>query len=535
MKLILMLVKSISLLLIFSACVDQGKKNDKAFYVNLKGEPTTINPITSTDAYASGLHAYIFDSLMSRDVDTYEWQNHLAESHTINADKTEFTFKLRKNVKWHDGKPFTAHDVKFSFDIIMSDEFNTAHMRPYYEGIKEVTVVNDHEVIFKTQNTYFKNFDVAAGITVLPKHFYSDKARKDDFGKILIGTGPYKLTDYQRGKKIELTKNPDFWGASVPELKDQHNFEKIVLRFVSDDTVSLEMLKKHQLDFLSFRPEVFFKQTEGEMWGNKVFKVQTTNNSPKGYNFVGWNLQHPILKDLQVRKALAYLFNRDLMIEKFEYGVSVKADGPVYPQSPYVNKNLPKIDYDPKKALEMLKQAGWQDSDGDNILDKVIDGVKTKFSITILEPFEGFVKYLTVFKEDAKNAGVDINIKVMEWNSFIKLVDERKFDAIRMAWSASVDWDPKQIWHSSSMKGGSNFVGFNHPDVDKLIDEARLIFENDKRKIILDKVQERIANEHPYFWFMYTKDTFYGHTNRIKKLKDTYMYGIGTEYWKLAE
>ncbi|MDA8793745.1 ABC transporter substrate-binding protein, partial [Bacteriovoracaceae bacterium] len=272
-----------------------------------------------------------------------------------------------------------------------------------------------------------------------------------------------------------------------------------------------------------------------DMWGKKVHKVQVENKTPKGYNYIGWNLRHPIFKDKRVRKAMYHLVNRPLMIEKFEHGVSVPAAGPVYPQSPYLNKSIKPIEYDPKLALKILKDAGWEDTDGDSLLDKMIDGKRTKLSFSILEPWEGFVKYLTIFKEDAKKVGVEITINQLEWNSFMKLVDERKFEAIRMAWSAAVDWDPKQIWHSTSMKSGSNFVGLNIPEMDKLIDEARLIHDRDERIKVLNKVQKMIVDEYPYVWFTYKKPSFYAHTSRIIKTKDTYNYSIGNVFWKIKD
>lgn len=502
-----------------------------AFYENIAGEPTTLNPITSTDGYSTAVHGYVIETLLSRDIDSYEWGPSLATSWEVNEDKTLFTFHLRQDVKWHDGKPFTAEDVKYSFDVIFDDKYNTASKRPYFEGLKEVKILDPYTVQFVAKNQYYGNFDVAAGtLNILPKHYYEQNLSKAIYNKTLIGTGPYKLELYKRGNRIVLIKNKDWWGDKIPDQKEW-KFPKIVLRFVSDPNVSLEMLKKGSFDFIAMQPDMYEKKAVGPIWGKSVHKVLTQNNTPKGYNFIGWNLTHPILKDKKVRLALYHLVNRKLMIDKFEYGYSEPAAGPIYPSSPYHDKSIKPIEFNPKKALKLLREAGWRDTDGDNILDKVINGKKTKFSITILEPYEGFMKYQTVFKEDARKAGVDINIKLIEWNSFIKLLEERKFDAVRLAWSANVDWDPKQIWHSSSIKGGSNFIGYNNPEVDRLIDEARLVYERDERIKILSKVENMIVNDVPYVWFTYKEKTMYGHTDRIHKEKDTYQYGVGTSYW----
>jgi peptide/nickel transport system substrate-binding protein/microcin C transport system substrate-binding protein len=225
------------------------------------------------------------------------------------------------------------------------------------------------------------------------------------------------------------------------------------------------------------------------------------------------------------------------MNEKFMFSMSLMATGPLYIQSEYANQNVKQVDFDPKKALELLKDDGWSDSDGDQILDKTINGSKTKLSFTILEPSQDFVKFLTVFKEDAKKAGVEINIKYIEWNSFLKLVDERKFEAIRLAWGGgSLDWDPKQIWHSSSIGNeGSNFIGYSNPDVDKMIDQAREEMDKKKRIKLMQKIYKDIADDVPYIFFFNPKYALYGHTEKMKRVKDTYKFGIGLNYWWISK
>lgn len=516
---------------IFISCNQRPKRNI-AYYKNISGEPSTLNPISgATESATNQVVGHIFETLLDRDINTYQWRPVLATEWKIAEDKKTFTFKLRKDVVWSDGTPLTAEDVKFSFDIIFQDKFNSAGIRSYYEGIKEVKILDSHTVQFVAKNQYYKNFDTAAGLTVIPKHFYNQDVKKSYFNKNILGSGPYKLLLRNRGNRIVLEKNKTWWGNNTAEQKEW-NFEKIVIRFVKDPTVQMEMLKKGSLDFISLRPNIYVKQATGPQWGKSVHKIKTFNKAPNGYTFIGWNMTDPVLKDKNVRLALSQLVNRKLMIEKFEYNMSRKAFGPVYPDSPYALKNKSPIDFSPKDALANLRKSGWKDSDGDNILDKVIDGKKHKLSITILEPYEPYVKYLTVFKEDAKKAGVEINIKLIEWSSFVKLLEERNFQAVRLAWSATVDWDPKQIWHSSSIKGGSNFVGFNDKKMDKLIDDARLIHDRDQRIKILNKVQEKIIDECPYTWLITRAVTLYGHTDRIQKEVDTYNYGVGTSYWK---
>jgi peptide/nickel transport system substrate-binding protein/microcin C transport system substrate-binding protein len=195
------------------------------------------------------------------------------------------------------------------------------------------------------------------------------------------------------------------------------------------------------------------------------------------------------------------------------------------------------FDYDPKIALNLLKEDGWALEKGDKVLSKTVSGKKVFLSFTILEPDPEFVKYLTIFKEDAKQAGVDVNVKNIEWNAFIKLLDERKFEAVRLSWSGGdIDWDPKQIWHSSSIANqGSNFVGYNNPAVDKLIDEARVVMDKKERIKKLKIVFKTIADDVPYIFLFNGKFMFYAHTARIGKPKETFQYTIGSDYWWISK
>jgi ABC-type transport system substrate-binding protein len=523
----------LSLLISVAACQDKAKKSGNSITYNIGGEPTTLSPLSASDAYTQNVHSYVFEPLLDRDVETYEWKPALATEWTISPDKRVFEFKLREGVKWHDGKEFTAEDVKYSYDVMFSDDWKAVQIRPYYESISKVEVLDKYKIRFTVKDDYFQNFDVCAGISVLPKHFYSNRENKKEFGRKLVGTGAYMLSKYDKGQKLILVQNSDWWGRSVTTEKNSNLIKKINLRMVIEENVSLELLKKGDLDFQSLRPEGFVKKTVGDVWDKKIVKVKTENKTPKGYSFIAMNLKHPILKDREVRKALSMLFNRPLMQSKFEYNLSEYATGPIYIQSDYASQMVKPIEFNPNEALKILNSAGWKDTDKDGLLDKVINGKKTPFSITVLEPSLDIMKYLTIFKEDASKVGVEINLKNIEWNSFVKLLDERNFEAVRLAWSGgSVEWDPKQVWHSNSIAGaGSNFISYSNAEVDRLIDESRQIYEKDKRIEKLKKVHELISADYPYIWWFNQKYTLYGHTKRVKKPKDTFTYGIGQQYW----
>jgi ABC-type transport system substrate-binding protein len=537
----------LSLTLIFaSSCNKDGgdKKVSKTsaaggtFNFNLTQQPTTLNPLSSSDYYASQVQSNIIEGLAARNVDTYEWEPALATKWEVSEDGLVYTFTLREGVKWHDGKPFTAEDVKFSFDAIMhpKNKYSTAHSKPYFENIKDCKIVEPNKVQFTAKKKYFANFDVVAGISVVPKHLYEDptKEQKKELNKTIVGTGPYTLGEWRRGKYIILNKNKAWWGSEIK--KGEYNFAKVRMRFIKEGNIAIQRLEKGDLDYNSLTAEEYVKKTSGKKWGKSVKKVKYQNSAPKGYGFIAWNQKNDLFKKQEVRKALYHLIDREKMIEKYDYGLRLPATGPWYQQSIYADPSVKPIGFDPAKALELLRKNGWSDSDGDKVLDKKVNGKTVPFRFTILEPNKEFTKYLVTFQQDAKKAGIDVQIKVVEWNTFIKLLNERKFEAVRLGWSGgAVDYDPKQIWHSESANNkGSNFISYSNKKVDTLIDKARKTLEREKRIPILREVYREIAADVPYAFLFNSKFGFYGHSKRVEKPKDTFKFGVGTDYWSLT-
>jgi peptide/nickel transport system substrate-binding protein/microcin C transport system substrate-binding protein len=500
---------------------------------NIGGEPTTLHPITSTDWYSQRVHEYVLDSLLARNYDTYEWQPRIAEKWEISKDNKVFTFFLRKDAVFHDGTPLTADDVKFSFDAIFEPKYNAAHLRPYYEGIEKLEAVDKYTIKAYAKDAYFKNFDVIAELSVIPKHIYSDVEKSKKMNQKVIGCGPYMIESYDKGQKIVMKKFDKWFGSSYENYKGTYNFERITYRFVKDENVELEMVKKGELDYVDLTAEAYEKKTTGAPWGEKVLKFKIENSQPKGYGFYGWNFRKTLFQDKNVRLALSHLVNRDEMNKKFRFGYSTLAAGPIYRQSEYASANLKAIEFSPTKAQELLKKVGWADTDKNGILDKVIDGKKTELKFTLIHANKDAEKYHTLFKEDLKKAGIEMEIKYLEWNSFLKLVDEGNFDAVNMGWGGGdIDLDPKQIWHSSSaVVGGSNFIAYKNPEVDKLIEEARVTNDRNKRIKIIRQIDEKIANDVPYSFLFNDRFGFYGNSARIGKPADTLKFRVGHDYW----
>jgi len=519
-----------------------GKPDAKVsgtFYRNAGSEPQSLNPTNIQELVTSYIAEYVIEGLLYLNPETYQWQPQIAENYEISKDGLVYTFYLRKDAKFSDGSPLTSEDVKFSFDLVKDPAFKAASRLPYYQDIEAITTPDAHTVKFKMKKRYFLNLTVlgSAGYTpILSKKIYGDPNKKFS-GNPLFGSGPYKVEAYNRGKNIILVRNPDWWGAKYSDQNALGKFERINFRFIKEQDLELEMVKKGQIDYMPYiRPETFEKKAVGEQFGKTILKQQVENKRPKDWAFIGWNNRNPMFKDRDVRVALAHLFNRKLLIEKFQYGKAVEALGPSYYTSPYMSPDVKPIEYSPEKAKNLLKKAGWADKEKKGVLQKDIDGKPTEFRFTLLLTNREVEKYFTLYKEDLKKAGIEMEIKLLEWSAFERLLNEQKFEAVTLQWGGgSVEDDLKQIWHTdSSQPGGSNFIGYSNKQVDKWIDQAREEMDAKKRKVLWQKINKAIADDAPYAFMFNLKYDLYLLNKKIGFDKPTYQYDLSYPYFYMS-
>ena len=512
------------------------KPNAKApqggsLYYNIDAEPESIHPIMAGDTYEQYIAAFGHDSLCGRDLETYEIIPRLAEKWEVSKDGLTFTFYLRKNLFFHNGEPITADEIKFSFEAIKEPKHQALNMIPYIEGFTKIEVLDSHTIRFTAKEKYFKNLETLCGFTTaIPKSVYGDPDKSIKLQKEFVGAGPYKLEKYDKGQSITLKKFDKWYGSSDPVNKGYYNFDQIVFRITKDDNVKIERFRKGDLDFQNAVMDTYIKAEKG--MGNKAKAIKVVNDQPKGYGYIAFNFRNPILAELSTRQAIAHLTNRSEMNKKFRNGMSDLATGPVSIRS-HQAADVKPIEFSPKKAQELLKIAGWSDSDKNGVLDRMKDGKKEEMRFTMIYANKDSEKYWTMFKEDSKKAGVDITLNFLEWNSFLKTLEDNKMDLYTMAWGGgSVEMDPKQIWHStSSAKGGSNRGAYNNPEVDKLIDEGRAELDETKRTVIFKKAYTFIAKDVPYVFLWNNKYEFYLASSRMKKPSDTFRYGFGQNAW----
>ncbi len=516
----------ISLFLLFLiSCTYQVPKDPEALIWHLGAEPDTLNPITSTDAYASRIDGFVYDSLIERDNQTLEWKPKMAERWAISPDRRQFTFYLRQGIRWHDGVSLTVDDIIYSFDRIMDPKVDAPHLRVYYQDIEKVEKIDERTVRFTYRRPYFMALEFCGTIPIVPKHLFDNG---EDFNshsqnRAPIGMGPYRFVRWATGKKIVLVRNEDYWGRAInrmPEIK-KLNFEVI-----AEDTVALQILKKGGLDFAGLRPIQWVRQTSSEKFSRRFAKYQFY--SP-GYSFIAWNMRRPYFSDKRVRQAMTMLVNREEILKKLNFGLGRVTTGPFYIESKDYNREVSAIPYDREGAKRLLKEAGWEDHDGDGVLDR--EGVPFHFEFLIPSGRRFAERLSSILKEDLRKVGIEMEIRQLEWALFVKNLDDRKFDAVTLGWVFGVEQDPYQVWHSSQSEKGSNFVGFSNPEADGIIEMGRQEFDRKARAALYKRLHALIDEAQPYT-FLYSSPYLVALDRRFENVK-VYPAGMDPLEWRV--
>ncbi|MBN1787964.1 MAG: peptide-binding protein [Sedimentisphaerales bacterium] len=486
-------------------------------------EPANLNPLTRRDAYASYiLEPYIFEAPLKYNYDTLELELALAKSYKVSDDGLELSFILRDDTHFSDGKPITVDDIIFTYETIINPGVDAASLANYYQDIDRVVKISDREVKFIMKRPYFKSLEFTGGITILPRHIYQFDD-PDKFNKHIsnpVGSGPYVFEKWDVGKEIVLRRNENYWGPK-PKLK------KIVFRFITNDVAAVQALRSHQIDFLLVTSEQYTDLIDDKNI-KEEFKDLLYWDPTRGYNYIGWNQDKPFFKDRRVRLAMTCLIDRESINKNLLKGLGKIVTGPFYILGPQSNPDTKPWPYDPKKAAQLLDEAGWIDTNGDGIRDK--DGIPFRFKF-MLTSGGGIIEQLArLLKDEAAKVGIDVIVDEYEWSVFGERLNTRSFDAVALGWGGVVESDPYQIWHSSQIEGrGSNRIGFANPQADTLIEEARKTLDKDKRNKIYHEFHQILHEEQPYT-FLFTSPWKYFLDGRFENVK-IHNLGFNTLEW----
>jgi len=460
----------------------------------IPADPDTLNPITGQDSTGAMIrYPNIFETLLVMDNETLRFKPLLAESYEISPDQLTYTFHLRHDVKWQDGVPFTAEDVKFSYERIQDPKVDAAPLRNYFTNIKSCEILDPYTVRFTATERYFKTLECLGtdNLPIVPKHLLEKgDFNKNPFNRQPVGTGPYKFVRWKTGSEIVLERDDSYWGA-----KD-HYPKRLVYQIISEPYVAAQLLKKGEIDIVDGMAPI---QWERELaHARSASRLREIVYPYPAYSYLGFNLRQPIFSDIRVRHAIDLLIPRDEIMAKIYLNqYASKTAGYDPPASPNYNHDIAPTPYDPMQALQLLHEAGWQDDHGDGILHK--SGQPLSFTLLYRSGSDSSQKSVELIQESLRHAGIDLKLSRIEGALMYEKVEDWKFDMVLAAWALDIYSDPYQLWHSSqaTQKKSSDFIGYANPAADKLIEAGRLEYDQEKRAVIYRQLQKVIHDDYP--------------------------------------
>ena len=470
------------------------------------GDASNLIPILASDSPSHNIAAMIYNGLVKYDKNM-NIVGDLAKSWAISKGGLVITFHLRKNVRWHDGRPFTAKDVLYTYQVTVDPKTPTAYAGDFLK-VKKAEVLDDHT--FRV--TYDKPFAPALiswSSAILPRHLLAGQdITKSPLSRHPVGTGPYLFKEWVAGQKIVLAANPDYFEGR-PYVDGR------ITRIIPDTATMFLELRARNIDMMGLTPLQYTRQTESNLFRQNFDKYRYLAFA---YTYLGYNLKHPFFADKRVRQAISYAINKEEIISGVLLGLGKPATGPYKPGTWAYNENVRKYSYNPEKARQLLRAAGWTKTNKGGILEK--DGRPFSFELITNQGNETRQKCAEIIQRQLKEVGIDVKIRILEWAAFINdFINKRRFDAIILGWTIPLDPDAFDVWHSSKTAPQElNFISYKNPEVDALLEKARSTFDQRQRKKYYNRFQEILAEDQPYT-FLYVPDELIIINRRIRNIE----------------
>lgn len=451
--------------------------------------PTYLNAAITTAGPETLISGKFYEGLLDY-AEGMEPKPQLAESWTISPDGLTITFNLRKDVKWHDGKPFTSRDVSVSIMKILKVYHGRG--RSTFANLTEVQTPDDNTAVFKLttpQPAMMKALN-ACESPILPAHLYDGTdIMANPVNTKPVGTGPFKLSDYTRGESIVMERNEDYWDKGRPYI------DSLVIQYVADGATRAAMLESGEADLVasSLIPPleiIRLGKTDGFAITDHGYEISSS------MHLLDFNLRHPILSNVKVRQAIAHAVDFSWITQNIWYGFGYAGTGPLHHDQRefYTTENVPTYPLDLKKAEALLDEAGYPKKDG---------GVRFALTIDALNYGEEPLRTSEYMREQLRQIGITLTVRSVDSGTFVKRVyTDRDFDMSTFTGSAGADpvIGVHRFYWSKNIKQGvafSNGSGYSNPEVDKLLEAAQIEMDETKRKQLYADFQRKVMEDVP--------------------------------------
>ena len=498
-------------------------------------EPGTFNPYAGMDYGSFRILENVFESMLYMEAPPpYEFKGKLAKGYpAVSADKLSYTFDLREEIRFSDGRPLTTEDVLFTFKVIKNPEVQlTGFVRSGFKDLSVVRPEGPYRITFVYREPYFYHAINIGRRWILPKHHYDpdglmDRVRIEDlidgtweagpqadlvrrfaerfnrdFSKHALGSGPYVLphSDYAASPgKTVLERDADYWGRGRKDLPPSGYVDKLVFNVVVNPDAAFIELINGNLDVLNMYPLPFKEKSWSAAFTSRYLKVI---RYASGVNFIAWDNTHPIFRDKRVRRAMSHLTPRKSIIRNLIYGLGVTIDGPVHMSRPEFHAGLEPLEYNRDRAVELLQEAGWTDTDRDGVLDRVVDGVKTAFEFEFLVAASSQLSkdIALVMQDELADVGIACRVREVDRSIFGERLRQREYDALFTGGGShpAVPLDLYSSWHSAEVKEGANYSCFANEEVDRILERYRRTFDADRRISLYRRLQDILYDAQPY-------------------------------------
>ena len=464
--------------------------------VGMANPPSTLDPADHRERETETIVRNMFDGLVTRDTRSGV---HLELAESMDwVDDTTLEVKLRQGVKFHDGVEMTADDVVFTFERIIGEnmiEYPEPHSSPrggLIAPLESMEKVDDYTVRMHFSCPWPPAMQMIVHQQIVPKH-YLEEVGTEGFIANPLGTGPFKFVSAKGTDEIVMERFDDYWGGA-PDLEpvDAACVKTVVFRVIPEASTRAAALLAGEVDIIQAVPPELV-DTLAQTPGVQILTAPSTQ--PK---WMEMNVHQPPFDDVLVRQALNYAVDKELLIEALYGGRAVALPGPLSPYNNFVNRSLQPYPYDPDKALELLAEAGWGDSDGDGILDK--DGQPFAFTMDTLEVQRTLAEAVA---DQLRAIGLDVSVRFWDYGVVRPMLLAGERMAFLEDWGDSA-FDPvghfEAKWHTyveDSPAGRGNFSTYSNERVDELIEQGETTPDTAERQAIYDEAQEIVYGESP--------------------------------------